>query len=344
VITAPLDVARAPTSVQLLSRLGAEYGVSAATCLAGTGLTEDGLRNPECAVTAHQELRVIANLLEATGDPPGIGLEAGTRYHLTTYGMWGYALISSRSWRSAIDVGLRFIDLTFAFCHIWARDDGPARQLVLETPNIPAGLRRFVVERDSVAIQTMQEELLGAPCPLLEVRFAFPVLTADVSRHTEIFGVAPEFAASESAMRFNPDVLDRPLPQYNEHTAALTQAQCRQLLAKRLQHAGLAGQVRDQLLRHPSAPPNAGRIAGVLHMSERTLRRRLAREGVSVRFLLDEIREQLAEELLISGGLTVAQVAERLGYVEISSFSQAFRRWKGVGPRAYRSRQPTALQ
>ena len=49
-----------------------------------------------------------------------------------------------------------------------------------------------------------------------------------------------------------------------------------------------------------------------------------------------EIREQLAEELLVTGGLSVAEVAGRLGYREVSSFSQAFRRGKGVGPRAYR--------
>ncbi|MBV9487111.1 MAG: helix-turn-helix domain-containing protein, partial [Frankiaceae bacterium] len=39
------------------------------------------------------------------------------------------------------------------------------------------------------------------------------------------------------------------------------------------------------------------------------------------------------------GGLTVAQTAERLGYVELSSFSQAFRRWKGMGPRDYRAQR-----
>ena len=187
------------------------------------------------------------------------------------------------------------------------------------------------MERDSAAIQTMQEELHGRPCPLLEATFAFPAPPARAERYDELFGVAPEFAAAESALRFDPEVLDRLLPQYNEHTAALTQEQCRQLLAKRHKRVGLAGQVRDLLLRHPSAPPNVARIAAALHMSERTLRRRLADEGVSVRALLDEIREQLAEELLISGGLTVGQVAERLGYVEISSFSQAFRRWKGSG-------------
>ena len=110
-----------------------------------------------------------------------------------------------------------------------------------------------------------------------------------------------------------------------------------ELLAKRLVRAGVAAQVRDQLLARLTSParPRPGR--GELHMSERTLRRRLAEEGLWFRGLLDEIREQLAEELLITGGLSVAEVAERLGYVEVSSLSQAFRRWKGVGPRAYRA-------
>lgn len=74
-----------------------------------------------------------------------------------------------------------------------------------------------------------------------------------------------------------------------------------------------------------------------LQLSERTLRRRLAEEGTSLGALLDEVREKLAEELLVTGGSPVAQVAQRLGYLELSSFSQAFRRWKGMGPQAYRS-------
>ncbi len=46
---------------------------------------------------------------------------------------------------------------------------------------------------------------------------------------------------------------------------------------------------------------------------------------------------------LVTGGLPVAAVAERLGYLEVSSFSQSFRRWKGVSPRAYRARAPERM-
>ena len=57
---------------------------------------------------------------------------------------------------------------------------------------------------------------------------------------------------------------------------------------------------------------------------------------------MNQIRKQLAEELLVTGGLSVAEVTGRLGYLEVSSFSQAFRRWKGVGSRGYRPGHPTA--
>jgi AraC-like DNA-binding protein len=96
--------------------------------------------------------------------------------------------------------------------------------------------------------------------------------------------------------------------------------------------------VRQALLGRPKAPPSLAEMAGMLHLSSpRTLRRRLAEEGVSYRGLLDEVRGQLAQELLADGRLTVEEVAHRLGYAETSSFTHAFWRWTGHGPRAHRA-------
>lgn len=66
------------------------------------------------------------------------------------------------------------------------------------------------------------------------------------------------------------------------------------------------------------------------------LQRCRARAGLAGQ-VRDILVARLAEELLVTGGLSVAEVACRLGYVEVSSFSRAFRRWKGTGPRAYRT-------
>jgi hypothetical protein len=274
------DVERAPTSVQLLLGLGADYGLTAQICLERTGLRVEDLRDPAAAVGARQELTMIANLLTALGDPPGIGLEAGIRYHLTTYGIWGFAMIGSPSWRGAIDIGLGYLDLTFAFTRIVARDRGEEFHLVLDTPDIPLALQRFVVERDSAAIRTIQHELFASPIPVREMSYAFPPPTARAERYAEIFGVTPTFDAGENAVGIDPAILDLPLPQSNEHTNTVAREQCRQLLARRQARTGLAGQVREQLMARPGAPPNLDQVAAALHMSDRTPLRRLAGEGV----------------------------------------------------------------
>ncbi|MES4907764.1 MULTISPECIES: AraC family transcriptional regulator [unclassified Streptomyces] len=333
------DAPRAPTSAALLVRMGAERGVPVDTCLRGTSLRPDHLDDPHKEVSATQELAVIGNLLKALDYPPGLGLEVGARYHLTTYGIWGFALISSPTPRSALDLASRFLSLTFAFCHIRVREREGEMQLVLKGCDVPPALQRFVVERDATAFRTLQREVYGSPVPGSRMSFTYPAPN-DIDAITDIIGITPSFNATENVVACDSAVLDTLLPQANAHTAALAQEQCRELLQKRLARTGLAGQVRDALLIRPAGPPTADEVAASLHISGRTMQRKLAEEGTSFRNLMNEVRERLAEELLASG-LPVTEVARRLGYAELSSFSQAFRRWKGMSVRTFRTQQGT---
>jgi AraC-like DNA-binding protein len=78
-------------------------------------------------------------------------------------------------------------------------------------------------------------------------------------------------------------------------------------------------------------------LARQLGVSERGLSRRLAREGSSLSALQEEALYERAQTLLRRPGATAAQVAEALGYAELSSFFRAFRRWSGgLTPNAYR--------
>lgn len=331
-----LDIPRPPTSIITLMRLAAERDVRPESLFTGTRLSVRAVKKPGAEVTARQELRFIANLLEELDDPEALGIEAGNHYHLTIYGIFGFALVSSPSLRSAIDVGLRYVDLSFAMHKIHSREDGTDFHFVLDPTGIPRRLQRFCIERTASSIRTIHRELAGPDLPNMPARFAFP-RPQDITPYVEAFGVEPEFDADESTVALPLQLLDEPLPQGNEYTAAATQQQCRQLLEERRRRTGLSGQVRDLMLSRPSNPPNADQIAATLAMSPRTLRHRLAIEGTSYRELLDEIRQRLAEEMLLTARLTVAETAQRLGYLELSSFSQAFRRWYGMSPREYRT-------
>ncbi|MET9214644.1 MULTISPECIES: AraC family transcriptional regulator [unclassified Nocardia] len=326
----------------LMTRLGQEHGLSVDACLRDSGISETQLADPAGEVRAAEELAVVSNIVRELGSPPGLGITAGRRFRLTSYGLWGFALISSPTLRSAIRVGFQFAELSFSLSETSTRETDTELQLVLEPLGIPPHLQRFTIERDLAGIQTLHRDLLAAPTTLARVSLAFPAPPAEVLPvYEDIFGLRPEFDAAENIIAFDGGLADEPLPQANEQTAAIALQHCRDLLDRRRARTGISGQVRDALLDNLTDLPDAAAIAATLNMSERTLRHHLAQEGTSYRALLDEIRERLAEELLVSHGLPVAEIAHRLGYLEVSSFSQAFRRWKGMGPRAFRQLQPT---
>lgn len=330
------DSPRPAMGTLLLVRLGAERGLAPEALLAGSGLDLAALEAAGHESTAAAELEVIRNLAAAAGPGATWGLDAGLRYHLTTFGIWGFALVSASTVQEAVDVGLRFIELTSALTAPYADlDDAGDLRMVFHEPAEPDDVARFIVQRDLTAVQVILEEVLGRGARFKHVTFRHQPPLGVTQRYAEVFGLVPEFGAAANTLVFDPAILAAPLPQADEHTSTLAQTQCRELLDRRRLRAGLAGQVRDLILARLRHPPSVLEVATALNLSERTLRRRLAAEETSLRVLTDEVRAGLAAELLVSRSLTVAEIADRLGYAEVSSFSQAFRRWHGMSARSY---------
>jgi AraC-like DNA-binding protein len=328
------DFPRGVASVCLLARFAAERGVAEPDVLAGTGITPAHLTDPTGEVDAHQELAVVRNLVDALADRPGLGLAVGSRYHVTTFGMLGFAFISSRTLLDAVNVALRYLDLSFTFSMPRASLVGAQVRLELDDSALPGDVAAFLVERDLAAIHTVIGELLPGGIPLRELCFRAEG-SAEDDAYRAVFGVTPMFGCTSNAATFDVAHLDRPLPQANPQTVAVCEAQCRALVSARRRRTGIAHEVRELLAGLGALGGDMNEVADQLNLSVRTLRRRLADAGTSFRALLDEVREALAEEMLATSALSVEDVAVRLGYAEASSFIHAFRRWKGVTPAAY---------
>lgn len=330
------EVRRLTTGALFMTEVAAEHGVDMAACLSDSGLTLSSLGDPKTAITAEQELAVAGNLLRLLGDVPGLGLEVGARFRLSAYGIWGFALISSPTARAALELGMQFLDLSFALTAMQFREQDGEAQLVLNADHLAPQLRRFAIEREAAGARTLHADVLAVPPPLARMAFALPQPPKDqLGRYVEIFGLMPDFDAEETVLAYPAAVLDLPLPQANPVSKAFALEECRTLLDQRRVRSGLGGQVRNIVLDRLADSPTSTDVAASLHMSDRYLRRRLASEGTSFRELFEEVRERMAEEFLATG-IPVEQVARRLGYVEVSSFSQAFRRWKGISPRGWR--------
>jgi AraC-like DNA-binding protein len=88
-----------------------------------------------------------------------------------------------------------------------------------------------------------------------------------------------------------------------------------------------------------SGPVSAELIALLFGMNERTLRRRLKEEGVSLRELENEVRCELSCQLLRDTGLPVLKIANILGYSDGQVFARAFRGWMKMSPSVWRQRR-----
>jgi AraC-like DNA-binding protein len=91
--------------------------------------------------------------------------------------------------------------------------------------------------------------------------------------------------------------------------------------------------VRPQLLR---GDPSMAGLARQLGLGPRTLRRHLAAEGAVFETIRDEVRFNAARELLALTDLPVGEIADALAFAGHSAFDQAFRRWSGTSPTAWR--------
>lgn len=306
------DFPRSATGVAHLLAYAAAHGLVADRALAGTGLLADDLRVAGLEVTAAQELGVVRTLQRHLGGPSGAeaGRDVGRSYHLTSFGVLGWAMLGSRTVLDAMNVALRYLDLSFTFALPRADVVGDRVRITVDGTTLPDDVRAFLVARDLAAIRTALDELVPGGIAVAE----------------EVAG-----GAARAVLSFDVDQLDRELSRADPRLAALGDELCRDVVSRRRERSGTAQQVRVHVTQRLAAGAPLGLVARDLGLSERSLRRRLGAQGTSYQMLLDEVRESMAGELL-GAGLPVAVVAERLGYAGATSFIHAHRRWTGRTP------------
>ena len=186
----------------------------------------------------------------------------------------------------------------------------------------------------------LARDATGADLRPTQVCFAHPE-PHDTGPHHRFFRGDIRFNAGANSIMLSAADGARPLVGADAALAAIVRRRLDKVLASReaTASASLGAQVRRMLvegLGHATFSPETA--AAALHMSRRTLSRRLAAEKTSFRELLDEVRSEFARALLMDRSLSVADVAFFLNYSEPAAFHRSFRRWTGQTPSDYRAR------
>lgn len=328
------DFPRSAIGIGVLVEAGERLGVDAGRVLQGIALSPADLATPDLLVTPDQELTAIRNLRAAAGDRPALAAEVGATYRLTTFGIFGYALLSSPTLRDVIAVTLRFIDLSYIFSTIGVESTGDRIVVRLEDTALPDDVREFLVDRDLFAIHSVLGELVPGGVPFTDISFGGGRSAGTLTAYGERLGLIPSESdhGAGVTMVFDAARLDEPLPQGSPAAVTVAEAMCRDLAATRRTRGPVSSRVRVEIAGRLTQGASMSSVAAGLGVSSRTLRRHLSDEGTSFQRLLDDVRLELARRMLATGLLSVEDVALRLGYAEASSFIHAFRRLTGDTP------------
>ncbi len=194
---------------------------------------------------------------------------------------------------------------------------------------------------DTVAIAallSLLQRLLAASLRPCRVSFAFAA-PAEAHAYEAFFGCPVGFSAGTTQVDFPIEVLALRLPRSDPGVQQMLDRQAQALLLALPASDAFARALQQCMLRLlPEGTLSLNRVAAELHLSVRSLQRRLEARGETWSGLVDGLRQQLAQQYLADRALLLSDIALLLGFSEQSAFNRAFRRWNGDTPARARRR------
>ncbi|MEH6386559.1 AraC family transcriptional regulator [Pseudomonas profundi] len=311
-------------------------GVDGRSLFAELGLDSALLDDPDARIAQDQMTRLWQLAVSRSGNP-AIGLNMAKVVRPAHFNVVGYALMSSRTLAEGFGRLVRYQRILgeAAALALQVRPDSYALVVSIHGDRLPVSPQ----SHDAALAYALAfcRWMTGREIVPLKACFAYPE-PADVSAYQQLFACPLEFDAGVYSLSFSRDVIEQPLATANPELARIHDRLATEYLARfdesRVSH--LARQALCRLL--PQGEPKRQAVANVLHMSTRTLQRRLQEEGHSFQQLLDETRRELAQQYLVQPNLTLLEIAYLLGFADPSNFFRAFKRWFGMPPGQYRAR------
>lgn len=327
-----------PTAWARMAALFVAYvgkcGVSRRQLLERAGLTEAALADPDGRIPLVAMYDGIEVACEATGNPC-LGLHFATSMELEDLDALGFLVVTSPTFGNALE-------RIFRYQRMWA--EGERYEMFVEGDRVRVTYEQYGPPRpahvqmaqmafcDFVVNGSRHIAGLEFDC----VRFRHE-RSPEAPEYERVLGVPVEFGAACDEVRFPTRLLELPLPDANAALCNFFNRYTREKFEQLPGETSVVARVRALLRKQlPEGQVKLENIAVLLHMSPRTLQRRLREEGTSLQAELDEVRRQQALYFL-EAGVAIAELSWLLGYSEPAAFHRAFKRWTDTSPDAWRS-------
>ena len=313
-----------------------DAGCDAEALFQQAGLDPAWLQDPQARYPIVRSSRLWALAVAATRNP-AFGLAAAKRAPVTSFHALGFAVMASDSLRDAFERCARYLSVVSDAAALRLEDRGTATAVLIEPRDGEAAPAPEALDAFAAVFVFMCRARLGRRFAPLEVALQRPA-PQDDSPWQQCFRCPVRFAQPTNHLLIERATLDQPLDSASPELAAHNEAVVQRLLETR-QKGDLVSRVRTLLIeRLPHGDPGEAAIATALHLSSRSLHRKLAEQGTGYAALLRDTREQLAQQYLRDDRHSISEIAYLLGFADASSFTRAFKRWTGVAPARVRGR------
>jgi AraC-like DNA-binding protein len=302
-------------------------GCDSGALLAEAGFDSQCLDGPGARCSVANTARLWRLSVAATGDP-AFGVKVASHIKNTTFHALSYGLSASSTLKEAFErlqrychVGSCVVEYKFFRC-------GPEYHCIIESnAELPYESIDALV---SAQLRMCRSLLARDHSPLLiELRRPRPEKVEDFER---LLRAPLRFGAAHNRLIFDCESIEYPLDGGSPELARHSDAIALQYMV-RIDRDDIQARVREVLMHClEKGEPSQEEIAEQLHVSARTLQRRLSESGMTYKEVLDETRRALAIAYLSMPQHSVSQVTYLLGFSCDSSFTRAFRRWTGQPP------------
>ncbi len=334
----PGDYATANLQVYLLRSLAAlatQAGIDPERLCMGLGFNLADLSDPRSRVSFRQASAMIRRAVRMIPDH-GLGLRLGMSSTIASFGLVGYAMLTSPTFGEAVSLGVRLQNDAGSLLQLDLRRQGQMLSTYAASRYDEPDIQVFLVEEAFSSFLRIAQGLVGNQFHPAGIDLTYEK-PSYAKRYEQIFRCPVRFLEKDNVFYWHDQWAERPLPTYDP----LSHRQALELFAfntpAQPPASDLLESIERIIRRNLRDPPQLAAVATALCLSPRTLRRRLAQGACSYQTLLDTARKDRALALLRNPSLSLDRIAAEVGFADVRNFRRAFKRWTGQGPRQFRS-------
>jgi AraC-like DNA-binding protein len=317
--------------VDRILRGAVNMGASRPRLLAAIHISDAPLRNPIGRVSRAVLVNLFAAIEREFGDP-AMAMRMAANARPQCFSDLGHIALFSTNVGQILQTTVDIQGFRQNVWHTQLDSAANPAKLVWTVPDDAQGHLDAAIEFSAASYTHLYRNSLPTPIVPLQLSFSHRPRFGE-ARYAELVGCPVQFGAAETALFFDRNQLSLPSPKTNpvlQQKLLAVYQQPMDWLAKGNTHGAFAYLYLASELN--KSPLKLERLAASFGMTERSLRRKLVEEGHPFRALLEKVRRDLCDLYRLEGSRSMSEVAELLGYAELSAFSRAHRNWYGVPP------------